>query len=82
VAEKTESAYKEIVAKYEFEPQTTWMIGNSPKSDINPALAAGIHAILVPHQMTWVLEYECLIPVISGQRFLQVDRFVDLRKIF
>ena len=62
VAEKTESAYKEIVAKYEFEPQTTWMVGNSPKSDINPALAAGINAVFVPHDLTWALEHETVNP--------------------
>jgi putative hydrolase of the HAD superfamily len=34
------------------------MVGNSPKSDINPALRAGINAIFVPHDDTWVLEHE------------------------
>ena len=33
------------------------MIGNSPKSDINPALEAGIHAVFVPHERTWGLEH-------------------------
>src|SRR5262245_14650702 len=37
VAEKNASAYKEVVAKYQFESDITWMVGNSPKSDINPA---------------------------------------------
>ena len=37
---------------------TTWMIGNSPKSDINPALAAGLNAVFVPHGNTWILEHE------------------------
>ena len=50
---KERVCYKEVVAKYEFEPQTTWMVGNSPKSDINPALAAGINAVFVPHDLTW-----------------------------
>ena len=30
-------------------PPATWMIGNSPKSDINPALEAGLNAVFVPH---------------------------------
>ena len=38
-------------------PSETWMIGNSPKSDINPALEAGLGAVLVPHARTWVLEH-------------------------
>jgi hypothetical protein len=33
------------------------MIGNSPKSDINPALAAGLHAVFLFHKDTWVLEH-------------------------
>jgi putative hydrolase of the HAD superfamily len=82
VAEKTESAYKEIVAKYQFEPQATWMVGNSPKSDINPALAAGINAVFVPHDLTWALEHECVGPVPDGQRLLQVNQFADLQGIF
>ena len=32
------------------------MIGNSPKSDINPALEAGLNAVYVPHDRTWHLE--------------------------
>ena len=34
------------------------MIGNSPRSDINPALGAGLRAILIPHPQTWELELE------------------------
>ncbi len=34
------------------------MIGNSPRSDINPALAAGLNACFIPHDNTWVLEHE------------------------
>ena len=36
------------------------MIGNSPKSDINPALAAGLKAVYIPHPRTWSLEREQL----------------------
>ena len=38
----------------ELRKNDTWMIGNSPKSDINPALEAGLNAVLVPHENTWV----------------------------
>ena len=59
----------------------TWMIGNSPKSDINPALEAGLNAVLVPHPHTWVLEHQEL-RTTAGARFLQVERFADLRHHF
>ncbi len=48
VAEKNPAAYARVVEKYDLARDSTWMVGNSPKSDINPALAAGLHAIFVP----------------------------------
>ena len=57
------------------------MIGNSPKSDINPALAAGLNAVLVPHPHTWVLEHQELRGGQNG-RFLMVEKFSDLRSHF
>ncbi|HZS27429.1 MAG TPA: HAD hydrolase-like protein [Candidatus Angelobacter sp.] len=82
VAEKNASAYKEIVAKYEFEPEITWMVGNSPKSDINPAMAAGINAVFVPHDMTWILEHESVNAVPDGIKLFQVEKFADLQEHF
>jgi putative hydrolase of the HAD superfamily len=35
----------------------TWMIGNSARSDIVPALAAGIHAIHIPDDSGWEYDY-------------------------
>jgi putative hydrolase of the HAD superfamily len=59
----------------------TWMIGNSPKSDINPALEAGLGAVLIPHPHTWVLERQ-EVRAAEGARFLQVERFADLGRHF
>ncbi len=39
------------------------MIGNSPRSDINPAMQAGLNAVYIPHVNTWQLEHET---VVSG----------------
>ena len=52
--EKHRSAYVDLIARHQIEPSSTWMIGNSPRSDINPALSAGLNAIFVPHHSTWV----------------------------
>jgi putative hydrolase of the HAD superfamily len=83
VAEKNPPTYRTIVEKYGLAPESTWMVGNSPKSDINPALAAGIHAIFVPHDMTWVLEHEELAPIpTSAQKLLRLERFPELRDHF
>jgi putative hydrolase of the HAD superfamily len=82
VAEKDESTYRSALAKYALPAGTTWMVGNSPKSDINPALAAGLHAVFIPHDNTWILEHEEVAPAPALQRLLVVDRFSDLRKHF
>lgn len=82
VAEKNAPTYKAIVAKYQLDPETTWMVGNSPRSDINPALTAGINAVFVPHDMTWILEHETVDAAPDGLTLLQVERFADLRKHF
>jgi putative hydrolase of the HAD superfamily len=80
--EKNAEAYHAICAKHELAPHTTWMIGNSPKSDINPALAAGLHAVLVHHPHTWVLEHEELAPVPATQNFLELKSFAALAEYF
>ena len=82
VAEKDAAAYRDIAQKYGLDRDRTWMVGNSPKSDINPALAAGINAVFVPHDNTWVLEHETVNPPPHGLRLLQVEKFADLRDHF
>jgi putative hydrolase of the HAD superfamily len=82
VAEKNPATFKEVVSKYRLEPETTWMVGNSPRSDINPALAAGINAVFVPHDMTWVLEHETVNAAPDGLRLLQVQKFAELKEYF
>lgn len=82
VAEKDAAAYRRIVEKYELTNDSTWMVGNSPRSDINPALAAGLHAVFVPHGDTWVLEHEELNAAPPRQQLLIVGRFAELREHF
>ena len=60
VAEKNAVTYHKVVEKYGLVRDMTWMIGNSPRSDINPALEAGLHAVFVPHDNTWMLERDDL----------------------
>ena len=76
VPEKDAAAYRALTTELGLEPGRTWMIGNSPKSDINPALAAGLNAVFVPHAQTWGLERAELA---SGRgRLLSLGRFSDL----
>jgi len=82
VAEKDEATYRAAISKYGLVADETWMVGNSPKSDINPALAAGLHAVFVPHNDTWILEHEALASASPPQQLLVVERFGDLTKHF
>ncbi len=80
--EKHADAYREIIARNALIPETTWVIGNSPRSDINPALAAGLHAVYVHHPNTWVLEHDELTPPEPPQRLLELVCFNALAEHF
>jgi putative hydrolase of the HAD superfamily len=82
VAEKDPYAYREVISRHELTPHTSWMIGNSPKSDINPALAAGLHAVFLFHKDTWVLEHATLDAAPPGQALIELDSFSKLCAIF
>lgn len=56
VREKETVVYRDFVERRGLSAGNTWMIGNSPRSDIWPALEAGLGAVLVPHPVTWSLE--------------------------
>lgn len=82
VVEKDPPTYRQVIARHELAPHSSWMIGNSPKSDINPALAAGLHAVFLFHKDTWVLEHAEVDPAPPGQHLLEIDSFAKLRSIF
>jgi putative hydrolase of the HAD superfamily len=77
VAEKDADTYRDLVRRHGIDPTRTWMIGNSPKSDILPALAASLGAVFIPHANTWSLELQDL-PPMPDARLLVVERFADL----
>ena len=81
VPEKDVSTYHRVVKKLQIDPQLTWMIGNSPRSDINPALVAGLNAVYIPHPHTWHLEHEEVQNIEDG-RLLTLSTFADLRNSF
>jgi putative hydrolase of the HAD superfamily len=58
------------------------MIGNSPKSDINPALEAGFNAAFVPHANTWKLEHCELAEAQPPQVLMMLNGFSQLRDRF
>ena len=62
VAEKNTTAYQELIRCHQLSQESTMMIGNSPRSDVLPALAAGLWAVFIPHPHTWEFEEEVVEP--------------------
>jgi len=81
VKEKNTAAYASLIEERDLQAADTWMVGNSPKSDINPALEVGINAVFVPHPHTWSLEHEEVRETGRG-KLLQLSRFAELRDHF
>ena len=80
VHEKDAGAYRALIRELDLPPSDTWMIGNSPRSDILPALEAGLRAVWIPHPATWTLEDDELPD--DDDRIVTVERFRDLAERF
>jgi putative hydrolase of the HAD superfamily len=80
VLEKDAAVYERMVEQFKIVKTLGWMVGNSPRSDINPALNIGLNAVFVPHANTWQLEHA---EIESGNgRLLILSSFRDLRSHF
>jgi putative hydrolase of the HAD superfamily len=79
VDEKDVATYRRLTTQLRLDPATTWMIGNSPKSDVLPARGAGWNAVFIPNEHTWALELDQLAP---DDRVLELRRFTDLLEHF
>jgi putative hydrolase of the HAD superfamily len=82
VPEKDPATYRAVAGRHNLTLATSWMIGNSPKSDINPALAAGLHAVFLFHANTWTLEHAELTTPPPGQQLIELDAFTKLTELF
>ena len=80
VEEKNEEVYRALLQQRELGPAGAWMVGNSPRSDINPALAAGMNAVYIPSARNWDYEHEELRPG-SGE-LLRLKSFRELQEHF
>jgi putative hydrolase of the HAD superfamily len=80
--EKHHEAYHQLAHQHQLDRERTWMIGNSPKSDINPALAAGLNAVFIPHGFTWVLEHEVVNQPARTQCLIELAGFAELASRF
>ncbi len=57
VSDKSATTYRRIFGRTADGPERAMMVGNSLKSDIVPAIAAGAWGVFVPHELTWILEH-------------------------
>ncbi len=71
--------YRGVIAKHSLDAATTWMIGNSPRSDINPAKVAGLRTVFIPYHTTWQHEIEEISP--DGET-LVLEHFGQLAEHF
>lgn len=76
VSDKTPQAYKRIFDRHGDGPERAVMVGNSLKSDIVPAIAAGCWGVFIPHELTWTLEHAE--PPTGHPRFKQLNSFNEL----
>lgn len=57
VSEKTPATYHAAFARHGDGPARAMMVGNSMRSDVLPALAAGSWGVHVPHELVWAIEH-------------------------
>jgi putative hydrolase of the HAD superfamily len=80
VVEKSNEVYERMIEQFKIVKTHGWMVGNSPRSDINPAMRSGLNAVFIPHSATWELE-KCEIESGAG-KLLILSAFRDLRSHF
>jgi putative hydrolase of the HAD superfamily len=80
VLEKSNEVYERMIEQFKIVKTHGWMVGNSPRSDINPAMQAGLNAVFIPHSATWELE-KCELESGVG-KLLILESFRELRSHF
>jgi putative hydrolase of the HAD superfamily len=80
VLEKESGTYDRMIEQFKIVKTHGWMVGNSPRSDINPALQCGLNAVFIPHSATWELE-KCELESGVG-KLLILESFRELRGHF
>jgi putative hydrolase of the HAD superfamily len=79
VSDKTAVTYRRIFSRIGGGPERAMMVGNSLKSDIVPAIAAGSYGVFVPHELTWVLEH--VEEPTEAPRFRKIEHLGELLSV-
>ncbi len=81
VLEKEAKTYERMIDSFRIVKSQGWMVGNSPRSDINPALQCGLNAVFIPHAHTWILEKQDIRRTGPGE-LLELESFSRLMERF
>ena len=76
VSDKTPATYSAAFARHGTGAEAALMVGNSLKSDVIPALAAGAWGVHVPHDLTW--SFERAESPVAHPRFVEIDGLAAL----
>ncbi len=76
VSDKDVGTYERIFARHGDGPEHAMMVGNSLKSDIVPAIAAGSWGVYIPHDLNWVLEHAE--EPVSSPRYRRLEHLGEL----
>lgn len=77
VSEKNAATYRRIMNRHAVAPERFLMVGNSLRSDVQPALEAGAMAVHIPYELTWAherIDEEAL----AGKSFTRLTRIAEL----
>ncbi len=80
LSNKTKDQYQQLLKQLEVNPEKFLMIGNSMRSDINPVLEIGGHAIHVPYHTTWIHEEDKTVDI--HPNLIKVRNIRDILDIF
>lgn len=78
VSDKTRHAYLSLCRRLRIAPRQMLMVGNSYKSDIEPALSIGAWAAYIPYHLTWQLEHA---DEVDHPRMSRLGKFDELATI-
>ncbi len=76
VSEKSADTYRRAFVRHGFAPELALMAGNSVRSDILPALAAGCQAVLIPYPLVWA--HEAALAPADHPRYRQCESLAEM----
>jgi putative hydrolase of the HAD superfamily len=76
VSDKTDQTFARLFARYGVAPERALMAGDSMRSDVLPALAAGAWAAFVPQAGAWA--HELAPPPVGAERFRELASLAEL----